>query len=371
MVIGITGATGFIGKNLILEFIELNKKFKDSNPDKEFPYKIILLLRKDSNVKNIKDLIIHCKEIQTRDVDYFNIENLKEKIKDLNFIIHLAGVTKSKKSRDYYKYNFELTSNLVNAICELNKSERENINKIYNQISKDGTVVENILEDNKIKFIFSSSQSACGPSYKNKLITPQDQEKPVSNYGKSKLKAEKYIKEKLKNYIILRFPSVLGPYDMDGLNLFKMALSPLIFQVGKEYKLEVIYSKEVVNILKFFILNFDKFNGKTFHIGYENFLNFNIFVKKVRELAKKDNLYFIFSVPKILAFLFALVIRIIDFFRKKPSIVNYEKIIEIIKGNWLFDKSDFFNTNYKFIYNIDSMIEETFKWYNEKKFLKY
>ncbi|MCX8058468.1 MAG: NAD(P)-dependent oxidoreductase [Spirochaetes bacterium] len=360
MLIGITGSTGFIGKNLIQEFIELNNKYKQENKDKEFPYKLILLLRENSNVKNIKNFILNCSEIETRTVDFFNKEDIKKNIKDVDFIIHLAGVTKAKRKIDYYKYNFCLTKNIVDAIFEINLNNINNKNINIDKNNNDYKI---------IKFIFFSSQSSCGPSKKGSLISEKDIENPISNYGKSKLKAELYIKEKIKDFIILRFPSILGPYDMDGLNLFKMVLKKLIFGIGKNFQFDVIYSKEVTQIIKFFIINFKNFNNKVIHIGYKNPLDFKYFINKVRDLANKKGNYIYINVPIFFVIIFAIIVYFINLFQKNQSIINFEKIIEISKKNWIYNKDLFLNSGYTFQYDIDSMIEETFFWYKSKHLL--
>jgi|GEM_PF-1175569 nucleoside-diphosphate-sugar epimerase len=347
MKIGITGSTGFIGKNILEEFIKLNiRNINEKKNNENEKYKLVLLLRENSNISQIRDLITKCEEVETRKVDFFNGESIYKNMYDLDIIIHLSGVTKSKEKEDYYRYNFLLTKNIIDQIKNIENNKNKNIN-----------------------FIFFSSQAACGPSSKNRIINENDPENPISNYGKSKLEAERYIKNNIKNYIILRFPSVFGPYDFDGLNLFKMAKFPIFFQIGKEYKFDFIYSKEVVKILKYFTLNFEKNAGNIFHIGYEKPLDSKYFVYKVREILGLKGKVFFFGVPLFIVKIFKLFILFIELFQKKISIINSEKITEIMKGNWIFDKTKFLNCGYKFEYDIDIMIEETVKWYKTYKYL--
>ncbi len=136
--IGLTGATGSLGKILI-------KNNKDNQ---------INIFKGDITNKN----------------DVFDwIKKNK-----LNVIFHLAAVVpiiKVNKDRKYAnKVNFKGTKNIVDAI----------------------------LKTGKIDWFFFSSTSHVYSS-KNKKISEKNPKKPISFYGKSKLKAETYIIKNLTN----------------------------------------------------------------------------------------------------------------------------------------------------------------------------
>ncbi len=136
--IGITGATGSLGKILIKN----KKSFK------------INIFKGDITKKN----------------EVFNwIENNK-----LNIIFHLAAIVpiiKVNKNKKYAnKVNFYGTKNLIDAILSVKK----------------------------INWFFFSSTSHVYKST-NKKISEKHIKKPVSFYGKSKLKAENYIINKLES----------------------------------------------------------------------------------------------------------------------------------------------------------------------------
>lgn len=82
----VTGARGFIGKNLICKLEELKS------------YEVISI-----DVDNSK-------------------EELKNAVKNANFIFHLAGVNRPKKDEDFKKGNAELTEEIVNILKENNKN---------------------------------------------------------------------------------------------------------------------------------------------------------------------------------------------------------------------------------------------------------
>lgn len=82
----ITGARGFIGKNLVTVLNELNK------------YELLLITKENGE------------------------EELKEAIIKADFIVHLAGVNRPKDTKEFYEGNKELTEKIVNILQENNKN---------------------------------------------------------------------------------------------------------------------------------------------------------------------------------------------------------------------------------------------------------
>lgn len=113
-------------------------------------------------------------------------------------VIHLAGkahdLKKVSKPEEYYQVNYELTKKLYDAFL---KSEAK-------------------------KFIFISSIKAMADSIDH-ILTEDVEPNPQTDYGKSKLMAERYIQaQKLpegKSYYILRPCMIHGPGNKGNLNL--------------------------------------------------------------------------------------------------------------------------------------------------------
>jgi nucleoside-diphosphate-sugar epimerase len=157
----LTGATGFVGKNLITYLLA------------NFHH-ILTISRAQLNVIELK----HLDGIDT--------------------IIHLAGkahdLKKISNSDDYYKANYELTKDLYNAF----------------------------LKSNARKFIFISSVKAAADVVDG-VLTETFVPNPQTHYGKSKLMAEEYIQSQFlpagKYYYILRPCMIHGPGNKGNLNL--------------------------------------------------------------------------------------------------------------------------------------------------------
>ncbi len=159
--VGVTGANGFVGKNLF-DYLQSED------------FKLQPILRKE--LLEVKVEMFH----------------------QMDCIVHLAGKAHDlKKSSDpavYYDVNYELTKQLYDAF----------------------------LKSNAKKFIFISSVKAAADSVQGILIertTPN----PQTDYGKSKLMAEQYIQAQPlpegKSYFILRPCMIHGPNNKGNLNL--------------------------------------------------------------------------------------------------------------------------------------------------------
>lgn len=157
----ITGATGFVGINLI-SFLDKDR------------FELTLSTRKDL------------------DSDHFIIPD------QINHIVHLAGKAHDLKQvsqpEEYYQVNFELTKKLYDAFLRSEAST----------------------------FIFISSVKAVADSV-NGLLTENVVPTPETHYGKSKLMAEDYIKTQPlpvgKSFYILRPCMIHGPGNRGNLNL--------------------------------------------------------------------------------------------------------------------------------------------------------
>lgn len=156
----LTGATGFVGANLM--------QYLSSND-------------------------FETKELSLRSENWLNFSD-----KDFDAIIHLAGkahdLKKTSNPEEYYEVNFELTKELYNAF--LNSEAK--------------------------KFIFISSVKASADSVDG-VLSEEREPNPQTDYGKSKLMAEEYIQSQAlpegKSYYILRPCMIHGPGNKGNLNL--------------------------------------------------------------------------------------------------------------------------------------------------------
>ncbi len=231
----ITGSAGFIGKSLVDQLV----------PN----YKIIGI---DDLSSGHRNNIINHKNYKFYKGDCAD-EKILKKIKNIKIIIHLAGQSSGEKSFEDPKVDFE--KNVLTTVSLLNFA-------------------------NKCKckhFIFASSMSVYGNSYKNK-IKESDKTDPISFYGISKLNAEKYIKkysDKKINYTILRLFNVYGSNQKLG-NLKQGIIRIYLSQILNSKSLIIKGSKNryrdfihINDLTKYFelIINNKLFFNQTFNVG--------------------------------------------------------------------------------------------------------
>ena len=175
MKILITGSRGYIGTRLCQI---LNKKYKNK-------FDIIGL---DNNFYQFKKKFE--KKFLLKDLRNIKIEDLK----NIDVVIHLASLSNDP-------------------LGELNKDLTKQINH------RATTKLARLSKKSYVKrFIFISTQSVYGISkYKNKTIRENDKNiKPITEYAKSKLRAEKELLKLADNkfcVVILRPSTVHGPSE--------------------------------------------------------------------------------------------------------------------------------------------------------------
>jgi nucleoside-diphosphate-sugar epimerase len=175
----VTGGTGFIGSHLAEALLQRGVRVR-------------CLVRKGSDLKWLKGLPI---EIISGDCS--DKASLREAVKDIDKIFHLAGITKAVKEKTYFEVNAFGTENLINACLEDNHHVQ--------------------------KFIYLSSQAAAGPCRNGNKKRESDRCEPISAYGQSKRMGEELalVHAHKIPLVILRPPGVYGPRDKDFYTLFK------------------------------------------------------------------------------------------------------------------------------------------------------
>ncbi|MFH1958127.1 MAG: NAD(P)-dependent oxidoreductase [bacterium] len=315
MKILLTGATGFIGKNL-LDFLR--------------GHEVYCLVRSGEKYEKIK-------RDNTMPV-YGDLTALDGELPDVEVIIHLAGLIRGRK-RQYYKVNSGGMKNLAEKARGLK---------------------------NLKKFIYVSSQAASGPGTLENPKKENEIEKPVSDYGLSKLLGEKILKESGLPYLILRPVSVYGPGDRDIFFAFQMVKSGIVFlPAGKRFVNLVNVLDVCGGIMK---AVYTESINDTFFISYPQTLTYDIFIKTIAEKMRKKIL--IIKVPGGLMRLGGVVAEVFAFLMRKPALLNVQKVTEINTKYWVVDHSRLLNVlGYKPQYPLVRGVEETLAWYRLRRWL--
>lgn len=194
----LTGSTGFIGQRLARRIVERGDT-------------LTALVRRTSK-RGVLD------ELGARLAvgDLLTGEGLAEAVRDVDCVIHLAGVTKARGPEGYFQGNAEGTRRLVKAMAELPTPPR---------------------------IVYCSSLAAAGPSIPGRPRREEEPPAPVSLYGRSKLGGEQAVREFADKVpaVIVRPPIVYGPGDQEFLpSMLPMARLGVMLKSGfgpKHYSL--------------------------------------------------------------------------------------------------------------------------------------
>ena len=182
MKILVTGASGFVGGNLVRMLVERG-------------HEVIALVRKSSNRKALEKL-----GVKFAFGDLSTGDGLNEAVEGVDVVQHLAGTTKALTPEEYHRGNAEGTRLLCAAAARQKKPPR---------------------------FIYCSSLAAAGPASPGNPRREDHEPSPISNYGRSKLAGEMAVRQFAGQLpaLIIRPPIVYGPGDLTNL--------PPLMQMGR------------------------------------------------------------------------------------------------------------------------------------------
>jgi nucleoside-diphosphate-sugar epimerase len=199
----VTGGTGFLGSHLVERLLE--------EPGRE----VYALVRDPSKLRWLEG-------IERVRLLVGDLENVPALPAGLSSVFHLAGLTKTLRSSQYYTVNRDGTANLLRAL----ESQAA-----------------------ALRFVHLSSIAAGGPAAPGRTICEGDPPRPVSPYGESKLRAEEEVLKYGDRFsvVVLRAAAIYGPRDEDFLEYFrwiKRGIMPLIGQRRKS--LSLLYVRDAV-----------------------------------------------------------------------------------------------------------------------------
>jgi nucleoside-diphosphate-sugar epimerase len=322
----ITGGTGFVGSHLADLLLEKG-------------FEIVTLKRPTSNTRWLEG-----KNVKFIEGDLFSKKAISEGVKDADYIFHIAGVVKSKNEEGFEKSNFIATKNLLETVYETSVNIK--------------------------KFIHISTQALCGPSPGKEPIDENYVPKPITAYGRTKLKAEnEVLKYKDKFPVtIIRPPAVFGERDTEIFVYFKSYKMGINSIIGFDDKLlSLVYVKDLVKGIYLAAMS-EKANGNIFFICNDKQYSWNEISETTGRLMNKKALKI--RIPHFIVYTAGAAAQFFSMFSKNAATLNLEKCRDLTQKYWTCSNRKAKEVlGFKADYTLEEAFRNTINWYKENKWL--
>jgi len=322
----VTGANGFVGSHLVEDLLSRG-------------YRVTCMVRKTSNLRWLSGLNVK--------YDYADInekESLKNVLKEIDFVFHVAGLTKAKSKEEYFRANYQGTKNLIELCAEDNPQIK--------------------------RFIYISSQAAVGPGKDTQPLDENSPCNPITDYGRSKLEGERIVLKYSSKLpvTIIRPPAVYGPRDSDILSFFKVANKGLrtLFGKGESY-MSLCHVKDLVDGIVL-ASESPKAIGQIYFIADDQIYSWREAFQIIAKVLDKKLITL--RIPKAFLFTVAFVSENLFKLLGKSAVLNVQKVREITQKYWLCDVSKAKRElGFSPSYELEEGAKETVRWYKEKGWL--
>jgi len=324
----VTGATGFVGSHVVDELLRRN-------------FKVAYIARATSNHRWLEGL-----DVELREGSLYDRDSLKNALRDIDVVIHVAGQIAGKNEADFYNGNVVATKNLLNAIKEF--------------------------QPNLKRYVHISSQAVTGPSLSaDKPVTEADTPKPITAYGRTKWQAEQIVHSFMDSLpcTIVRPPAVYGPRDEATLSFFQMVskgVAPLIGFNGKLVSL--IHVRDLATGIVEATIHPNAV-GETYFITSSEVYSWKQISNVAGAAAGRRKLITI-RLPHVIVLAIAGIVGGIGKLGKKPPVLNYEKGIDLIQTYWTSsgDKARK-ELGFRPAISLSDGITDTITWYRKQQWL--
>lgn len=317
----VTGGAGFIGSHLIEALLERGDE-------------VVCVERPGAAKAWLED-----EPIEWFPVGLAEPGALKDALRNVDVVFHLAGLTQARSAADYYAVNTEGTAHVLQAVAE-----RETPPHVF----------------------LASSLAAIGPCRNGELLSSQTIPCPLSHYGLSKLFAESVAHSYAERIpiTICRLSSVYGPRERAVLKMFQLVRRGVALTVGGWHReVSLIYVKDVVGAL-IAASRVAHTQGRTYCLAHPDAIEWADFADQVGKVVGRKPL--LVSIPRFVAWQVARLSELIAALRRAAAILNRERVREIAQERWVCDTGELIaDTGFRFAYPITRGVPETAAWYRK------
>lgn len=325
----ITGSTGFVGRNFLLQALK-SKKYSEI----VLPVRSIDKLRAQFIGDGFEEIPAGVTPIVASASDW----NLPADYK-ADHVVHSAGVVVGRNRNEYFKTNCDGTRHLFTRLSP------------------------------SCRIVVLSSQTAAGPSPENSHSrSEKDKEEPLTWYGESKLEMERMLKKDFghHNYICIRPPMIFGARDTATLPLFKMVRQPFHFKPGfrvKSYSyISIIDLLRALDIALHSPEDWTKWEQREFFVAAKDSITDTELLTAAARVSQKWG--FVFRVPQPVLRVASEIIEAVPAWRRRVPPLTKDRAREIWPDRWLITSEAFSERfGWEPFEDLKTVLTQTHEWY--------
>lgn len=317
----ITGATGFVGRNLVNELAG------------HHPLRVIC--RRSSRVgwlRSMRDVEIVFASLETG-------KGLDTALVGVKTVVHLAGQTMGRGRSDFFRTNVLGTEQLIAAM------RRHGVQNL----------------------IFISSQAAAGANTTCPVMTEEMPARPVSAYGWSKRISEVKIETSPLNYTILRPPAIYGPYEKEILKYIQLIQRGFCPVTGRgEKRLNLLYVRDLTALIRRLIEQ-GLYRRQIYFVSDGQCYTWNDIIRTIAAILDRRR-WLRITVPRSMGLLFGVLNDAL--LPEKKRVISRDKIREMSYDGWLCSTERACRElGFKPAYDLTAGMAETIAWYRQNGYL--
>jgi nucleoside-diphosphate-sugar epimerase len=286
----VTGGSGFVGSHIVDELLGRGVRVR-------------CVLRRSSSTRWLDGKAV---EIVVAPLDEAGA--LAAAVAGATWIVHAAGITSARNSREFYEANVGGTERMIRAALTVGPGLR--------------------------RFLLISSQAAGGPSLDGMPVTEAHPPRPVSAYGESKLRAEELVLQMRDRLPVcsIRPPAVYGPRDVATLKMFvavKRHVQPVLRAGGK---FSLVHAGDLARACCL-ALEDDRALGEIFFVAEPDVCDYDALGRQAKRALGTWALRV--EPPGWLLSGVALAAEAIGALSGRPPFLSRQKLREITSGDWI------------------------------------
>jgi dihydroflavonol-4-reductase len=269
--------------------------------------------------------------------DLLSPDSIASSLRGVDYIIHIAGITKAKRKSDYFNGNVLATRNLLELASNIPSLKT---------------------------FCHLSSLTAVGPSPDGNPLAEHAPCNPITAYGLSKLEGEHICLEYMDKLpiTILRPPAVYGPRDKDILELFKAAhrgFHPIIGSRNKTASL--IYGPDLAKGIVEATLS-KKTLGQSYFISDHSVYDYETLFSHLARIVGRSLREI--RLPSPLFYTVAGFTELVSLFGSRPAVLSIDKARDLLQRHWVCDPTKIKNDlGFTTPTSIEAGLRQAYHWY--------